>query len=1293
MTPFYSPPPAGVPDNLTEPSKGFRKRVIIAATGIFLFIASYIGLTVWFGLLARKQWLGINDGEDRFLRIVLAVMLSALCFFMVKSLFLVRRRKKGEEEEGHFKPVEVKAENEPELVKFIHEIADGLGAPRPAKIFLSPIVNASVSYNLTFWNFFYPTKKNLDIGLGLVNVLNIGEFQAILSHEFGHFAQRSMLLGRYVYIAQSIATRVVAQRDAFDTFIRGLSSTDLRIAWIGWIMMILLWAMRALIELLLTVVILAQRALSREMEFHADLVAVSATGSDALINALHKLRAADQGYHSAIHQYQRLLQKGKQAPDLYALQTAHIEGMRSALDDPTYGVSPTLNEDGTPIKVFQKLGIAPPEMWSTHPADNDREHNAKLRYIRADIDHRSSWEVFADPSGLRSSMTRALWTKLPEDLETVDSELAVKLMNNDLFHWTFLDSRYEGCYQGRRPLSAFATLDELYDESFIGDLNQQLAAWYPKSLKPKLDKHRELLEEIEQLESAAAESVTLEKREIYHRGIQVKRKHLSKLVAEVKQEERKLFEELRTHDGLVRKSAYAAAKGINPLFAERLRSIAQLVHYSEHCLNELEDLNRVFNNTLMIVLADGKVTETEMRRLLAIANESARAISKVFKDSETIKVAEVLGGDYAEKPYKERFEEYRQGVATPENIDSFLNHFGGWFEQAHQNVADLRNATLEKLVEFEDQARQAVLHASQPFYASGNLHVVDEYPKLVPGDEREIQRKLRFWDRFQSSDGIWPSIAKFAAAASIIGGALTLASFSDPTTNTVLVYNGLPETVLLTVNGEAFNVPPNTDVKLSDEYEEGWIELMSSLNGKQLAKHRREIKGSGKTFVYNIANGAALYEQYWVYSESYFNDSRIPDNRFFSTDWFVTDSDYIFRTPPETVSMGSSRGTVTKTELGAIGIENVVYNLEFYDSTFVRKMIATNLIASPLDDVRFIEWAEAAIDHGMVSNVLDVWQDQQQHVPIMRQLQDNLPVEDSLKFMAEVKQLADATPDYGGFRYILTRALPDGPGSDSAMIAGLKQFPDFPWFRYAVGYREALLLNWEKAYELYETAFVEDPFLVYHGGYIGEKVRRFVEGRERESTFYDALTASPHAAYWRALHDEESKTLSEKADILLNNLANGWPSKAFSLAEDIDEGDEFIWLVAASDRTKPAFIQAAKALADEGSGLTESNMWTAYGLGLHHNWGTSAIESFMKESLGSDDWSRVQRSMDALRRLDFKTYNDELAKLEDWNLVEGMDALAITLLKDDAPYSIRHRVWTTLPIWQRGFFIPAAEDV
>jgi Zn-dependent protease with chaperone function len=51
---------------------------------------------------------------------------------------------------------------------------------------------------------FLPIKKNLQIGIGLMNSLTQDELKAVLAHEFGHFSQKSMKIGSYVYYANQV---------------------------------------------------------------------------------------------------------------------------------------------------------------------------------------------------------------------------------------------------------------------------------------------------------------------------------------------------------------------------------------------------------------------------------------------------------------------------------------------------------------------------------------------------------------------------------------------------------------------------------------------------------------------------------------------------------------------------------------------------------------------------------------------------------------------------------------------------------------------------------------------------------------------------------------------------------------------------------------------------------------------------------------------------------------------------------------------------------------------------------
>ncbi|UUZ51245.1 M48 family metallopeptidase [Massilia sp. B-10] len=115
---------------------------------------------------------------------IMAICSLFIGAFMVKAIFSVRNAKPTDLHE-------VTAKDQPRLFAFLFDLADAHAAPRPHKVYLSARVNAAVFYDLSLFNLIFPSKKNLEIGLALVNTLTLGELRAVLAHEFGHFAQRS----------------------------------------------------------------------------------------------------------------------------------------------------------------------------------------------------------------------------------------------------------------------------------------------------------------------------------------------------------------------------------------------------------------------------------------------------------------------------------------------------------------------------------------------------------------------------------------------------------------------------------------------------------------------------------------------------------------------------------------------------------------------------------------------------------------------------------------------------------------------------------------------------------------------------------------------------------------------------------------------------------------------------------------------------------------------------------------------------------------------------------------------
>jgi hypothetical protein len=175
-----------------------------------------------------------------------------------------------------------------------------------------------------------------------------------------------MAVGRWVYMAQQIAGQIIAKRDALDTFLAKLSRMDVRIAWVGWVLSLIVWSLRSVMETVFRVVVLAQRALSREMEFQADLVAVSISGSDAIINALQRLTVADAAWDRAVQFAAGEAHNGRIVSDVFAAQLLVIDRLRNIWNSPSLREPPVLSPNEAPAhRVFQSELARPPRTWGS----------------------------------------------------------------------------------------------------------------------------------------------------------------------------------------------------------------------------------------------------------------------------------------------------------------------------------------------------------------------------------------------------------------------------------------------------------------------------------------------------------------------------------------------------------------------------------------------------------------------------------------------------------------------------------------------------------------------------------------------------------------------------------------------------------------------------------------------------------------------------------------------------------------------------------------------------------------
>ncbi|HQR43124.1 MAG TPA: M48 family metallopeptidase, partial [Gemmatales bacterium] len=241
----YPAAPANVPAEITRLSVAYRLRSAAMLFSLFLFLVFYLAVIAGIAWLAYKMSLipietRGTSGKGTFLVIVFKfgsiAALGLMIIFLIKGLFKGQRIDREQY-------LQIFEKDSPQLWKFIHQVCQDTGAPRPRRIYLSAEVNACVIYNSSLLNLIVPPRKDLLIGLGLVNVLTLNEFKAVLAHEFGHFAQKSAGLGSYLMLARRIMDDIVYSRDGWDRFVDQWAGIDLRVSFPAWGLKGALWVL------------------------------------------------------------------------------------------------------------------------------------------------------------------------------------------------------------------------------------------------------------------------------------------------------------------------------------------------------------------------------------------------------------------------------------------------------------------------------------------------------------------------------------------------------------------------------------------------------------------------------------------------------------------------------------------------------------------------------------------------------------------------------------------------------------------------------------------------------------------------------------------------------------------------------------------------------------------------------------------------------------------------------------------------------------------------------------------
>ncbi len=418
----YPESPKQVDASRLQPAESFKRQVVAVVSSIIWFFLLYLlllagGILLAVACILIGVW--VITGMSSFIGLMLGVGLMGLgvmvLWFLIKFVFQSQRTDTS-------KMVEVTREDEPKLFAFLEKLTTETGTPFPRKVFIAPEVNASVFYNSSFWSMFLPVRKNLTIGLGLVNTLNMAEFKAVMAHEFGHFSQRSMKLGSYVYQVNQVMYNMLYDNEGYRNLLQGFANISSYFSIFASLTGHIVTGIQRILQKMYGFINKRYMGLSREMEFHADAVAASVAGGNQLVHALRRVEMADAAWNTVINQYNTWVPAKKMGANAYADQTAAIGYLTSffKLQNRPDGI-PEIPDSF--FEGNQKRRVNITNQWASHPERTEREAHLNGLGWTTPENHEPAWKLFENPAGLQQQLTQNVyssveWAEKPEVVET-----------------------------------------------------------------------------------------------------------------------------------------------------------------------------------------------------------------------------------------------------------------------------------------------------------------------------------------------------------------------------------------------------------------------------------------------------------------------------------------------------------------------------------------------------------------------------------------------------------------------------------------------------------------------------------------------------------------------------------------------------------------------------------------------------------------------------------------------------------------------------------------------------------
>jgi hypothetical protein len=774
----------------------------------------------------------------------------------------------------------------------------------------------------------------------------------------------------------------------------------------------------------------------------------------------------------------------------------------------------------------------------------------------------------------------------------------------------------------------------------------------------------------------------------------VRRAELPRVIAALERDLGAVRSRIEEHDRACRTAHLSAARLLQKGWPDYLQGLAAALHYADHSEANLRDAQGYVGNIYGVVTADGRVSSKELARLVEGCQQLYRVLQAVYTEVPQVTLDRTLARRLEVENWAAMLEAFELPPPNRENIGQWLEVIDGWVGAARHSLSRLRNAALEQLLLAESQVSRFVRDKLQPAEAPPATAVPRDFQTLLPGKERPRQKRLDWWDRFQTADGVVPAIARSVVAVGIVGSVVALGA--QVGTSSLTIYNALASPVVVWIDGERLVAEPMRPLTATISQAGSLDVRTTTQDGEEIESFAQKIGGANAKYVYNVAGAAPLYHRNVVYYPNEAAAARAtapPVRQLGAARWrMVTSFDYVFDEPPESIE--TSRGGNTYRDLlGAATDASPRQQLGLVTDAAERsRMLLAHARWDSTESPSISEWLElAAQDPAFEKTFAERVKQESNDVLLGRYEQDFARGADRDEVCARRVKRSAAEPSNPDLRYLAIRCLPDEATQNARYIAEHQRWPRHPWFTFAAAASHADAGDYAKAEPLFEEARHTLATLRDYLTLETARLRR-LNGRADPVAIENLAKSSGHLAFMLAIESGKADSGSPIEGYAL--LADARLADAAGIAKEADEKEyRLLRLIAISDGATDAMIDEALALPVDETDV--DTMVTMYALAARHGRSTAPFETAIRGS--------APRTADAPRAADeFVRFLESLRRGDDperaraaighLRLTSRLNLLyaGVVLLGPKAPTAWRDEVARGLFVGERGYLADAS---